>query len=149
MARAKSFAVPAGMTASGTPRRPASSATGPMVPSPPATAIRSGRQAATRSNSSASQPATSTSASIASTSGAGSRPPPAARLATSAIRTAAEGSRPYFFFVFFTLTVAVLEAAPCWPLALTATVLYLYVWPALIFLSVNDLLFTESVLTSL
>jgi hypothetical protein len=35
LARAKSFAVPVAITASGTPRRPASSAAGPIVPSPP------------------------------------------------------------------------------------------------------------------
>ena len=39
LARAKSFAVPPGITASGTPRPPARSATGAIVPSPPLTTI--------------------------------------------------------------------------------------------------------------
>ena len=53
--RAKSLAVPAAITASGTSRRPASSATGPIVPSPPATAIRSGSHAAHRARPVSSQ----------------------------------------------------------------------------------------------
>ena len=44
--------------------------------------------------------------------------------------------------------MAFLEALPCWPLALTATVLYLYVWPALTLASVNVLVFAVRVLTS-
>ena len=89
-ARAKSLAVPVGITASGTPRRPASSATEPIVPSPPATAIRSGPHASTCARSSCSQPKTSAPPSAAA-SGAGSRPPPEARLATRAIRTLRRG----------------------------------------------------------
>ena len=39
--RAKSFAVPAGTTATGMPAAPAAAATGAMLPSPPATTTRS------------------------------------------------------------------------------------------------------------
>src|SRR5918999_98779 len=42
IARAKSFAVPTGTTASGTPARAAASAAKPIEPSPPATALRAG-----------------------------------------------------------------------------------------------------------
>src|SRR3954468_6851641 len=46
MKRAKSFAVPVGTIASGSPAAAARAATGPIEPSPPATAMRSGRSAA-------------------------------------------------------------------------------------------------------
>src|SRR5829696_2147602 len=78
------------MTASGTLSRPASSAAEPTVPSPPATATRSGPHSAAPSRSSGSQPQARTSAPwrrILSASGSVSRPPPEAALAISAIRT--------------------------------------------------------------
>ena len=94
-ARTKSFAVPPGITPSGTPSRPASSAELATVPSPPATAIRSGESAAARSRSASSQPNTVTSAPrsrIARASGSGSSPEPDARLAISAMRTGGQAT---------------------------------------------------------
>src|SRR5919107_1332424 len=104
------------MTASGTPIRPGTSAADPIVPSPPATASRSGSEAAARSSSSSSQPKTSTSAPwsrMAAASGAGSSPPPEARLAARAIRTDAEGTLAFVFGAIDHVGVAVedLDAA--------------------------------------
>ena len=85
LARAKSFAVPPGITASGTPSSPARSATGAIVPSPPLTTMRS--TSAIRPSSSS--PKTSASPS-SETSHAGSSPRPDLTLATKARRTRVE-----------------------------------------------------------
>ena len=83
--RAKSFAVPAGTTPSGTPARPAAAATGATLPSPPATTTRSAPDAAARSAWSSSKRCTSAPAArrYASTSSGSQDPEPG--FATNAI----------------------------------------------------------------
>ena len=94
-ARAKSLAVPAGITASGTARRPASSAQGADAcrrRRPPRSAPAPSRRSLSRSSG----PYTLTSAPwrrIVAASDSGSRPPPEASLAISAMRTRTGGYR--------------------------------------------------------
>ena len=96
---AKSFAVPVGMTASGRPAAAAATATGPIDPSPPATARRSGAAAtaSAAARSTASSPSSGAKAwtetvAPASRSSAATRspsvPPPDAAFVTRATRMA-------------------------------------------------------------
>ena len=92
--RAKSLAVPTGITASGRPAAPAAAAAGAMLPSPPATTTRSAPEAAARSASSGPNSSTATPNPRSSSARAsGSVPAPELGLTISAIDATAGGTR--------------------------------------------------------